>query len=340
MKTIALTASTLLVGLSCLAGPLKSASLILVSVRIVPGNLLGLEAVASDKFYAYCATYQGTLFVLDKSKKGLPVTAAVAVSALPLHAVRSDGQCVYVTDAGGVLSVYSATKPFNHLASVQLSANGLDSLFVDQTTVIVARGEGEMAANGSVVCLAELNPGDTAVVLNKATLSETGELGQTFEDGVTSVYDRSNGHRIHRIPDPINRLGQTNQPALYLNNGVLLQTIVGPYGTGVTFSQPSSGAPLGSLSWPFANAAIELQSGFLAVGTEAGTVSLFDANGKLLSTINLRRLTGHNGPDAIEIRTLWEDPWTGDIYAGSSWSDPTAPSFFVLRVITRTLSNF
>jgi hypothetical protein len=340
MKTFALAASTLLAGLSCVAAPLKSAHLTLVSAQIVPGNLLGLEAVTSDRFYAYCATYQGTLFVLDKSKKGFPVLATLAASELPLHAVRSDGQSIYVTDAGGTLSVFSATKPFAHLASLQLSAYGLDSLFVDQTTVIVARGEGEMAANGSVVCLAQLNPGDTAVVLNKATLSQTGELGQTFEDGVTTVFDRSNGHQIHGIPDPINRLGQTNQPALYLNNGILLQTILGPYGTGVAFSQPSTGASLGFLPWPSANAAIELQCGLLAVGTEAGTVSLFDSNGKLLSTINLRRLTGHTGPEAIEIRTLWEDPWTGDIYAGSSWSDLTAPSFFVLRVITRPLSNF
>jgi hypothetical protein len=340
MKTISLAASALLVGLSCLAGHVKSASLTLLSAQIVPGNLLGLEAVTSDKRYAYCATYQGTLFVLDKSKKGFPVIASLAASTLPLHSVRSDGQSVYVTDAGGTLSVFSASKPFAQLASVQLSAYGLDSLFVDQTTVIVTIGEGEMAANASVVCLAELNPGDTALVLNKATLAEIGELGQTFENGVTTVFDRANGHQIHNIPDPINSLGQTNQPALYLNNGVLVQTIVGPYGRGVTLSQPSTGAPLGSLPSMFANAAIELQSGLLAVGTEAGTVSLFDANGRILSTVNLRRLTGHNGPDAIEIRTLWEDPWTGDIYAGSSWSDPAAPSFFVLRVITRTVSNF
>src|SRR6266508_6477110 len=55
------------------------------------GSFLGNEAVCSDINYVYLASYQGKLFVLDKSRRDYPVVAAISVSAAPLRSVRIDG---------------------------------------------------------------------------------------------------------------------------------------------------------------------------------------------------------------------------------------------------------
>lgn len=78
---------------------------------------------------------------------------------------------------------------------------------------------------------------------------------------------------------------------------------------------------------------------WLIAGNEAGVVDVFDLSpnpSPLIDTVNLRLLTGHTGPEDIEIRALAVRKHSnGKVYiiAGSSWNrDPGTPSLFVLRL--------
>src|SRR5436190_17518551 len=62
-------------------------TLVLAKTNVL-GSFVGNEAVCSDANNIYLASYEGKLFVLDKSRKDYPVVAAIAVSAAPLRSVR------------------------------------------------------------------------------------------------------------------------------------------------------------------------------------------------------------------------------------------------------------
>ena len=94
------------------------------------------------------------------------------------------------------------------------------------------------------------------------------------------------------------------------------------------------------IGWPFTNTVATLNNGkLLLAGTEAGTVDLFDISDigspRLLSSLNLRELTGHTGIEDIEIRSLWADEESGLIYAGSSWGSELSRGPTLLLTVTR-----
>jgi hypothetical protein len=310
----------------------------------VLGSFLTDGAVCSDKSNIYLASYEGNLFVIDKSKKDYPVVAVIRVSAAPLRSVRSDGQKIYVTCGDGNLYVYGATKGFPQLAVVLYSRSGLNSLYVNDESVILSQGQGEMTANGQTLYLSELNQGDTAFGIHRATLIPVGQFGQTFQPAATVAYDRSSGAQLGSIPNPPDLFGRVGAVNLYVHSDILMQTIPGCCGSGLYMYDIESLGFLGWITRPFANAAITLRSGLLAIGTEAGTVEVFDITNpsapQLVTSADLRQLTGHTGPEDIEIRSLWEDKQTGRIYAGSSWGNdvsrgPSLPAFFVLDLNVR-----
>lgn len=78
---------------------------------------------------------------------------------------------------------------------------------------------------------------------------------------------------------------------------------------------------------------------FLFGGTEAGEVIVWDlqqlASPPVVSEVNLRTLTGHNGGEDIEIRGIWSDEHDDLVFAASSWGNDLSrgldlPSFFLL----------
>lgn len=313
-------------------------SLVLAKTNIL-GNFLGPQAVCSDRHNIYLASYQGNLFVLDKSRKDYPVVATIAVSTAPLRSVRSDDQRVYATSADGNLYVYGTTKPFPRLAAIHYSPYGLNSLYVDDGSLIVSTGQGEMTADGQRLYLSELNSGDIAIGIDKLTLIPTGLFGQTFQPATTLMYARSTGALLGSIANPLSLFGQVQAVNLYVDGRVLMQTTPGCCGLGLYMYDTHNQRFLGFLSRPSANTAVSLRSGLLAVGTEAGTVDMFDITNPaaplLVTSADLRQLTGHTGPEDIEIRSIWEDEQNGKIYAGSSWGNdasrgPLLPAFFVL----------
>ena len=322
--------------------PKKGPTLRLVLAKTnVLGSFLTDEAVCSDKRNIYLASFEGNLFVLDKSKKDYPIIAVIPVSEAPLRSVRCAGQRIYVTCGDGNLYVYGATKGFPQLAVVLYSRYGLNSLYVDNESVILAQGQGEMTANSQTLYLSELNEGDTAFDISRAALILVEPFGQTFQPAATVAYDRSSGAQLGSIPNPPDLLGQVGTVNLYVHSDILMQTIPGCCGSGLYMYDAESLEFLGWIPRPFANTAVVLRSGLLAIGTEAGTVEVFDISNpsapQLVTSADLRQLTGHTGPEDIEIRSLWEDKQTGQIYAGSSWGNdvsrgPSLPAFFVLEL--------
>ena len=64
----------------------------------------------------------------------------------------------------------------------------------------------------------------------------------------------------------------------------------------------------------------------------------------LVSSADLRQLTGHTGIEDIEIRALWKDNLDNLIFAGSSWGNggfrgPSLPSFFVLELVKEKMQT-
>jgi hypothetical protein len=77
----------------------------------------------------------------------------------------------------------------------------------------------------------------------------------------------------------------------------------------------------------------------LVVGTELGTVVLYNISNcsapRRLAVADLRQLTGHTGPEDIEIRGLYIVG--NEIVAVSSWGDaasktPSLPAVFILTI--------
>ena len=229
------------------------------------------------------------------------------------------------------------------MSAQSISPLGLQSLVVDLSpmgTVTVSEGQTEMAADVSHVYLSALNQSEDAVAVNKKTDAVQRTFGEPFEFGVTAVFDRSTGDRIGSIPNPPDVFGRVGQVALYANGTILAQTTPGCCGAGV-FLYDTNLQPKASIPLPNANAVAVMNDGkWLVVGTEAGTVALFDISTSapvMLATINLRQVTGHTGVEDIEIRSVWADSKSGLVYAGSSWGNDisrslTLPSFFVLRI--------
>ena len=65
-------------------------------------------------------------------------------------------------------------------------------------------------------------------------------------------------------------------------------------------------------------------NGLLQEMKGGGQVDVFDLRqnpSPLVSSADLRQLTGHTGSEDIEIRALWADDLDNLIFAGSSWGN-------------------
>src|SRR6266699_3880721 len=70
----------------------------------VEGSFLTPETVFADDNYVFLVSFQGQLFVLDKSQPDFPlVVSLIQVSATPLRSVRGDKTKIYITAADGNL---------------------------------------------------------------------------------------------------------------------------------------------------------------------------------------------------------------------------------------------
>jgi len=317
-----------------------------VSVRLVSarsqldGSLVSSQAVYADRERIYLASSQGKLFVLSRQRAtDFPLLQVIQDTAAPLTAVHGDRRYLYVTAADGVLRIYRKGAPLVRVASLSLSSFGLSAVAVRGADVYIAKGQAQLAVDGVAVYLAALNEGDVGVRLAKETFAPTTTYGQTFESYTTIVFHQRTGTRVGGVPTPFDVWGHPAQPNLYVSGAMLAQTVPGCCGSGIFLYDAGSLQLQQFIPRRFTNT-VTRSGRWLIAGNEGGQVDVFDLSrtpSPLVSTIDLRAVTGHTGSEDIEIRALWTDSRDNLIFAGSSWGNEQSrrsslPSFFVLEL--------
>ena len=314
-------------------------SLELVSARDnVLGSFTASQSVYATKTYIYLASAQGTLFVLKRNQaENFPLVQSINIGS-PLTGVLGFNNKLFVTSQDGYLREYSTTNPLTLKRTVQLSTYGLSSIAVINQTVYVARGQASLAVDNSNVYLAQLNEGDVALELN-SKLQITKTYGQNFEADVTVIYNRANSNKVRAVSNPTTTNGSAGQPALFTLNSNLIQTNPGCCGTGVLLTNTQTYSQTALVNHPYANA-VTAKKQSLLIGDEAGKVGLYRysaSSTQKLTELNLRELTGNNGSEDIEIRSIWIDGYDNLVFAASSWGNdesrsPELPSVFILEI--------
>lgn len=316
----------------------------LISARDhIEGSFLGSQAVYADKDRIYLASFQGKLFVLARDRSAdFPLIEVVQDTAFPLTAVRGDSRSLYVTSADGNLRVYRKAHSLLLIDTISLSDFGLSSLALKGKNLYVSRGQADLAVDKDHVYLSELNEGDIGLEIAKKTLTSGLIYGETFEQNTTVVFDRMSSNRVLGITNPSDLFGRLGAVTLYVDKKILVQTIAGCCGPGIFIYDLETFNLDQIIARPFTNTVVRWGR-WLIAGNEGGQTDVFDLRqnpSPLLSSIDLRQLTGHTRSEDIEIRALWKDNLDNLIFAGSSWGNdqsrgPSLPSFFVLELVKR-----
>jgi WD40 repeat protein len=316
----------------------------LVSARDhIEGNFVTSQSVYADRNRIYLASAQGKLFVLARDPAAnFPLLETIQVSANPLTAVRGDNKYLYVTSRDGNLRVYdvkTSSEPLKLLRTIPLIYFGLSSMALVGDRLYVSAGQSQLAADRNNIYLSQINEGELALEIETRTWTVTRTYGETFELNSTVVYDRLSGNRVISIPNPLSLLGGHAQVSLYADQKILVQTIPGCCGSGIYIYDTSTMALDPLVPQAYTNT-VARRGGLLIAGMETGQVKVFDLSDRplsLVSSIDLRQLTGHTGSEDIEIRAMWVDQFDKLIFAASSWGNdqsrgPLLPSFFVLEM--------
>jgi hypothetical protein len=334
----AITATLAIASLSQARMPRSNTPVLqLIAAVNIPTSFLTDETVYADQQRVYLAGYDGKLYVLDRSGRGYPLRASFPFSSRALRSVRGDRANIYVTSDDGNLYVIEKRKlaitranPLPRGTSESLA--GLNSLYVGRD-IIVSTGFSEMAADPEHVYVASLND-EPALELSGSEWSVAASYeGSAF--GTTYVYDR-NAQLLGTLMNPSDVYGRASAVNLFSDGNDLYITIPGCCGVGIAVYDART------LNFkeeiPLPNTNVVASGGWLVAGTESGTVDILESSDPSqgpVTSINLREVTGHNGPEDIEIRSIWVDWSNRRIFAASSWGNdisrgPDLPSFFVL----------
>jgi hypothetical protein len=308
----------------------------LVSVRDhIPGSFVVQRSVYADQDRIYLGSYQGDLFVLARDPAAdFPIVQTIHLG-VPITGVRGDADRLYVTAADGLLRVFGKGPSLTLVATRALSTY-LGTVDVFQEKIYVTVGEAKLAVDSDRLYLAQLNEGEVALEVDKATLEVTRTYGQAFVAGRTGVYDRLTGAVAATIPYPPVQLGAFGQPNLYPNGNTLLETVPGCCGSGITIVKAPDFVESQLIAVPNVNAVMAAGKGLVG-GMETGEVAYFDDQDQLVEKFNLPAITGFTAREDIEIRSIWADGLDDLVFAASSWGNgasrgPALPAFFVLRL--------
>lgn len=308
----------------------------LIAAVNIPTSFLTDETVYADQQQVYLAGYNGRLYVLDRSRRGYPVRANLALSSRPLRSVRSDSANIYVTSDDGNLYVIDKRKLETSHASVYptpIYRLGLDSLYVGRD-IIVSTGLAEMTADQRHVYVASLNDEPAFELRGQNSAVAATYAGSRL--GTTSVYDQD-AQLLGTVVNPTDLSGRPSAVNLFSDGNDLYVTIPGCCGPGIAIYDALTLSFKEEIPLPYTNV-VSVSGSWLVAGTESGTVDIFDLGDAFqgpVASINLREVTGHTGPEDIEIRSIWVDWSKRLVFAASSWGNDTSrgpdlPSFFVL----------
>jgi hypothetical protein len=289
----------------------------------------------ADRIYLASAL-SGQLFVLARDRAAdFPLLEVIEDSTLPLSAVAGDKNHLYVGATDGNIRVYEKTFPLSLVDTIPIATFRINSIQVLGKDIYIALGFTSLAVDQKRLYLSELNEGDVVKLL-----SSERTFGETFEPNTTMIFDRKKGNLITTLSNPSGLGGSTVAVDLYSNGKLLIQTAPGCCGTGVSIHNEKTFGLDQTITRTAANATV-ISSDLLIVGTELGTVDVFDLKNNpspILSSANLRTLTGHTGSEDIEVRALWADNVDHLIFAASSGGNdqsrgPLLPTFFVLELV-------
>lgn len=314
------------------ASAARAQTLTLVQQVSIPGSFLTSQSIWVDGTYVYAGSFEGQLHVHHNSP-GLPHKHTINLG-LPVRAIRSNNDYAYITTALGDL--YRFRKQDSWMDSVHLDDAGAWDADV-KATVLVSVGQARMARSQKLVFLNQLGPGDYGMVVDRSGLWIRRVVGQQFAaSDLIRVFDYD-AVEVQTLQSPY-----SGSVALYANKRFLAVTSPGCCGAGVVlYKITAAGATYSTtLPIPFANTVIEYydpvaRKQYLIVGTESGGIHLVDVKKKgfpIVASIDLRAVTGYNGPDDIEVRSLAVDAGKGLIYAGSTWSNQTLPSLYIVSI--------
>jgi hypothetical protein len=317
----------------------------MVSARAgIEGGLLLPQTVYADTAHIYMSTVGapsgGRLYVLRRDRAADFPVVEERDFAVALGGVRGDATHLYVAGRDGVLYVYRKTTPLTLVTSIPVADLQLVGLEVVDNRIYVAVGQAHVAADARHVYVSSLGSSDAVVEIVKGTWA-TGASYEGFDPNVTVVLDRVTGARVGAIPNPPDSTGDRGISALYADREIVGQMRPGCCGLGVSLYDPEM---LGfDQRLPTRNSnAVARRGRWLIVGTEAGTVEVWDIGRRpapVVARLDLRAVSGHTGVEDVEVRALWFDEVDGLLFAGSSWGNdqsrsPTLPAFFVLQLAT------
>ena len=342
---LALCALALIIPCLLASAATAAVSLTMVSARDgIEGGLLLPQTVYADATRIYIATAGvpagGRLYVLKRDRAAnFPVVEELDFE-VALGAVRGDATHLYVAGRDGILYVYRKTSPLTLVTSVPVADLQLVGLEVVGNRIYVAVGQAHVAADAGHVYVSSLAESDGVVEIVKGTWT-AGVSFDGFEPNVTVVFDRLTGARVAAIPNPADSTGDRGISALYADREILGQMRPGCCGLGVSLFDPETLGFDQRLASRNSNA-LARRGRWLIVGTEAGTVEVWDIGRRpapVAARVNLRNVTGHTGVEDIEVRALWFDEVDNLLFAGSSWGNDqsrssTLPAFFVLQLAT------
>src|ERR1051325_4993360 len=146
----------------------------LVSVRDhIPGSFTVQRSVYADRDRIYLVSAQGTLFLLARDRAAdFPIVQTIDLAS-QITGVRGDEHRLYVVSLDGMLRVLAKGPSLRLVETVALSTFGLATVELFEGKIYVTRGQSQLAVDKSRLYLAELNAGEVALELDKATLRVT-----------------------------------------------------------------------------------------------------------------------------------------------------------------------
>ncbi|MDB4996909.1 MAG: hypothetical protein JWM74_4341, partial [Myxococcaceae bacterium] len=305
----------------------------LITSMNLAGCFLSSSNITADASAVYLASgCTPTLFIVSRASGH-----AVETVTLPSNAdsVGVDATSIYVglPDA----TVLTITKASPHTTTSHAVGARWSGIFPRDGKLYASTFQARGAVTSARVFLAALNDGDVMREVDRATFATTREYATALREQ-TVAFDRTTGTFAGSVPNPFNSLGQMTGVHLRADESFLYQTMPGCCGINVVIRDQLSLAQTGIIFRNFVDDVMR-RGRFLFGGTEAGEVIAWDmqqpASPPVVSEVNLRTLTGHNGIEDIEIRGIWSDEHDDLVFAASSWGNdlsrgPDLPSFFIL----------
>jgi hypothetical protein len=304
----------------------------LIGSANLPGSFVSSQMVYADRQRIFACSTQGDLFVLDRNRETNFQLLETIHLGSSLTAVRGNNRKLFVTSRDGKLYTFDKSWPLQFEQAEQLSEYGLNGLELIGGKVYVAKGQATITALSDRIYVYALNPGDFVLELPSMKT-----YGETFEPGRLLAFDRE-------TQQPVGAIINNTYGAIIANawQDLIFVTNPGCCGPGIGVYDSSAQSLLQFINRTTNTVAGTRRRGIplLVGGSENGNVDLYMGDQdlySLVSTANLPALTGFQGPEDIEIRSLWVDGIDDLIFAASSWGNdrsrgPMLPSFFVLEI--------